>query len=109
MAKVGSMIRRSRSGRDPPRLLERLSRREREILALMAVGQTNHKICGALSLSPKTVESHVRSVFKKLGLRQGPDEHRRVVAGLHYLEATQEEVTPRPPSARRQRPDVGDA
>lgn len=79
----------AREGKAPGRSqsLNALSRREREILGLMAAGRTNHSICVALSLSPKTVESHVRSVFHKLGLRQGAGEHRRVVAVLRYLEA----------------------
>ena len=70
-----------------PHSVDGLSQREREILGLMAAGRTNHSICVALSLSPKTVESHVRSVFHKLGLRQGADEHRRVLAVLRYLES----------------------
>ena len=45
-----------------------LTRREREILGLMAEGRSNQGICQQLWLSPKTVETHCRSVFAKLGM-----------------------------------------
>lgn len=62
-----------------------LTDREREILALMAEGHSNHAICQKLFLSPKTVEAHIRHVFLKLGLRETPEYHRRVVAVLTFL------------------------
>jgi DNA-binding NarL/FixJ family response regulator len=65
--------------------LDELSEREREVLAVMAEGRSNQAICQRLYLSPKTVEAYVRSVFTKLGLHQGADDNRRVLAVLTYL------------------------
>ena len=51
-----------------PNPLGDLSERELELLGLMAQGYSNAGIAGSLFLSPKTVETHVRSIFLKLGL-----------------------------------------
>jgi DNA-binding NarL/FixJ family response regulator len=65
--------------------LDALTPREREILALMAEGRSNQGICRALWLSPKTVETHIRGAFAKLGIREAPEDNRRVLAVLAYL------------------------
>jgi DNA-binding NarL/FixJ family response regulator len=67
--------------------LHRLTAREREVLALIAAGWSNEGIRDALCLSPKTVESHVHSIFLKLGLRRGAQMHARVLAARVWLSA----------------------
>jgi len=78
---ISELLGRRRDG-DP---LSELSPREREVLELMAEGLSNGGICRRLFLSPKTVETHVTSIFGKLGLLPAPDEHRRVLAVLAFL------------------------
>jgi DNA-binding NarL/FixJ family response regulator len=65
--------------------IEELTSREREILALMAEGRSNQGICRTLWLSPKTVETHIRGAFGKLGIEAAPEDNRRVLAVLAYL------------------------
>jgi serine/threonine-protein kinase len=65
--------------------VEQLTAREREIVALMAEGRSNQGIGRALWLSPKTVETHIRGAFAKLGIKESPDDNRRVLAVLAYL------------------------
>ena len=67
--------------------LQELTEREREVLALMAEGHSNDAIGERLFLSQRTVETHIRQIFLKLGLRETPAYHRRVVAVLTYLRA----------------------
>jgi DNA-binding NarL/FixJ family response regulator len=64
-----------------------LTEREREVLALMAEGLTNHAIARRLVLTDRTVEGHVRSVLMKLDLPESGDAHRRVLAVIAYLRA----------------------
>ena len=54
----------------------------------MAEGRSNLAIGQELNVSERTVESHVGSVFAKLGLDNTPDDHRRVLAVLAYLRAS---------------------
>src|SRR5687768_13522466 len=55
-------------GQNGPRALQNLSNREREVLALVAQGQSNVAVGRALALSDRTVEAHLRSIFTKLDL-----------------------------------------
>jgi DNA-binding NarL/FixJ family response regulator len=65
--------------------LDDLSPREREVLAQLAEGKSNHGIAQALVVSNASVEKHVTAIFQKLGLETSPTGHRRVLAALTYL------------------------
>jgi DNA-binding NarL/FixJ family response regulator len=69
------------------RPLDQLSKREREVLALVAEGRSNAGVAQALVISVAAVERHVTGIFDKLGLHQSPEQHRRVLAVLTYLRA----------------------
>jgi DNA-binding NarL/FixJ family response regulator len=75
-----------RSGAPLPRL-EELTPRELEVLALIAEGRTDRGIAKELYVTPKTVEAHVRSIFRKLDLPRAETENRRVHAVLTFLAA----------------------
>ena len=64
-----------------------LSEREREVLSLMAEGLSNPGIAERLVVSPRTVESHVASIFEKLDIPPESHDDRRVQAVLRYLES----------------------
>lgn len=66
--------------------LERLSPREREVLALMAEGLGNGAIAARLVVTDGAVHKHIRSIFAKLDLSPADRVDRRVAAVLHYLE-----------------------
>jgi DNA-binding NarL/FixJ family response regulator len=65
--------------------LDRLTPRERDVMALMAEGRSNRGIADELVVTTAAVERHVTSIFDKLRLQQSPEDHRRVLAVLHYL------------------------
>ncbi len=79
---VGQLLARSRRA-DP---LGALTRRERDVLALMAEGRSNAGIAEALVVTEGAVEKHVGNIFAKLGLPTADSDHRRVLAVLRYLE-----------------------
>ncbi|MGZ6693377.1 MAG: response regulator transcription factor [Solirubrobacteraceae bacterium] len=83
--------------------LARLSSREREVLAEIALGKSNAAIASALFLTKRAVEKHVNSIFFKLDLPDTEDVSRRVKATLIFLDE-QDDDPARPessPVARR--------
>ncbi len=66
--------------------LDRLTSREREVLALMAEGRSNAGIAEALVLTVGAVEKHTASILAKLRLGPSESDHRRVLAVLAYLQ-----------------------
>jgi DNA-binding NarL/FixJ family response regulator len=65
--------------------VDRLTPRERDVLAAMAEGKSNQGIAEALVVTEAAVEKHVTGIFHKLGLGPTPNDHRRVLAVLTYL------------------------
>ncbi|MET7327195.1 response regulator transcription factor [Nonomuraea sp. NPDC005650] len=70
----------------PDSRLDRLSPRERDVLALMAEGLGNGAIAERLFVTDGAVHKHIRSIFSKLDLAPTDRTDRRVAAVLHYLE-----------------------
>jgi DNA-binding NarL/FixJ family response regulator len=62
-----------------------LTRREREVLGLMAEGRSNAAIAQKLVITERAVAKHTASIFLRLGLQQSDDDNRRVLAVLAYL------------------------
>jgi DNA-binding NarL/FixJ family response regulator len=83
-----SLVQRLMQRQSMSRSLDVLSDRELHVLRLMAQGRSNAGICHVLSLSAKTVETHVGNIFTKLDLFPGEDDNRRVLAVLTWLRAT---------------------
>lgn len=79
---VAQLVGRRRSSDDP---VENLTGRELEVLALMAEGRSNKAIGERLFISEHTVEKHVKSIFGSLRLPPSPDDHRRVLAVVTFL------------------------
>jgi DNA-binding NarL/FixJ family response regulator len=63
-----------------------LTPREREVRSLIAEGRSNRSIADRLSVAVTTVEEKVATIFSKLGLEEHPDDNRRVLAVLAYLD-----------------------
>lgn len=83
-AVVSELVGRRRPDDDP---VTRLTGREREVLALMAEGRSNKAIAERLFVSEYTVEKHVGNIFTTLQLPPSPDDHRRVLAVVAFLNA----------------------
>ncbi len=66
--------------------MDALTEAERETLALMAEGRSNTAIAEQLFVAERTVEKRVTNIFQKLDLPQSPDDHRRVLAVVTYLD-----------------------
>ena len=73
--------------RRPADPLDRLTPRERDVLALMAEGRANAAIGGLLRISESAVGKHINNIFMKLDLQPDDLGHRRVLAVLRYLSA----------------------
>jgi DNA-binding NarL/FixJ family response regulator len=73
-----------RRRRDDP--IDQLTPREREVLEHMAQGRSNQGIADQLVVTERAVEKHVTSIFGKLRLPHAPEDHRRVLAVLTYLQ-----------------------
>jgi DNA-binding NarL/FixJ family response regulator len=67
-------------------LVDELTAREKTVLARMAEGRSNDAISAELGISPKTLETHVGTIYSKLGLEPSAADHRRVLAVLSYLQ-----------------------
>ena len=81
---VTQLVGRRREADDP---VKRLTEREREVLALMAEGRSNKAIAERLFVSEYTVEKLVGNIFTTLRLPVSPDDHRRVLAVVAFLNA----------------------
>jgi DNA-binding NarL/FixJ family response regulator len=68
--------------------LDALTPREREVLEYMAEGRSNKGIAEKLVVTPHAIEKHVTSIFSKLGVAGGAEDHRRVLAVLEFLRRT---------------------
>jgi DNA-binding NarL/FixJ family response regulator len=77
------------AARDVEDPLEELTRRERDVLALMAEGRSNAGIARRLWITEGTVEKHVHSILTKLQLPETDDDHRRVLAVVAFLDTHQ--------------------
>jgi DNA-binding NarL/FixJ family response regulator len=68
LAALVDLVRVSRLDPNDGARLDALTRREREVLALLADGHTTQEVSDALSISVMTVQSHVKNVLAKLGV-----------------------------------------
>lgn len=79
---VGLLVSRRSASPSP---LDHLSPRELEVLEQIAEGLNNVAIAEQLSITEKSVQKHINSIFSKLYLNEEPDAHRRVRAVRLWL------------------------
>ncbi len=91
---VAQLLTRRAAVRGAGRPLDRLTAREREVLAAMAEGRSNSAIAGCLFITEKAVSKHINNIFGKLDLPPSDDDNRRVRAVLAHLD----DPDPRPGS-----------
>ena len=84
---LGALISRRRETNEVHRRYERLSRREREVLDLLAKGQDHTRIASALVISPQTARTHIQNILEKL------EVHSRLEAASLALEHDLTNVT----------------
>jgi DNA-binding NarL/FixJ family response regulator len=80
-----AIVRRLLDRNRQPSMMDALNERELAVLRHMAEGRSNLGIARELFLSARTVETHVTSVFTKLGLTQSDTTNNRVRAVLAFL------------------------
>lgn len=81
---VSLMMRRAGAGHNA---FERLTPRQRDVLAAMAEGRSNAAIAHELFITEKAVVGHVSHIYEQLGLEDVPEDNRRVLAVVRYLNA----------------------
>jgi DNA-binding NarL/FixJ family response regulator len=79
---VALMVARARAQNDG---LRQLTERQQQVLALMAEGRSNASIARTLTLTERAVVRHVSNIYEQLALPPSDDDHRRVLAVVHYL------------------------
>lgn len=97
----GLIVLDQQSARAAPPSIQQLTRRQREVLELMAQGFSNAEIARRLVLEPKSVENHINAIFNQLGVNQDPAGHPRVRAVLMYLRLYQGNGTAAGPDRAR--------
>jgi DNA-binding NarL/FixJ family response regulator len=90
---IASLVR-EQSSRHGDDALAELTKRELETLSLIAQGRTNAGVARELVITLGAVEKHVTNIFAKLNLPATDDDHRRVLAVLAYLGATDSDARP---------------
>ena len=81
--------------------LRDLTRRELEVLSLVAKACTNSTIASILFIQPRTVEHHINSIFSKIGISADSGQHARVQAVLSFLKASGQALHELPDSSYR--------